>query len=148
MGHLASAQSTIATVSPPELFERMQQAKRPVVVQFWIPNCSQASETLKEYDSLQKVWGGQIDFYLVGITNKPELIEKAVAASGYSRTLYMADTTTSGRIEEHMKNFSTAFSMLAGKGAHDWITVYYSPVKERYSTNKSIKISERKLRKL
>ena len=148
IGQAASAQTDIYTVSPAELFEKMQQAKRPAVVQFWIPNCSVAVETLKEYDHLQHTWEGKIDFYFVGITNKPELIQNAMAASGFSRTVYMADTLASGPIAARMKNFSSAFSVLAGKGSHDWITVYYSPTKERYSTNKGIKISERQLKKL
>ncbi len=148
IGHSMSVQSTITTVSPAALFEKMQQANRPAVVQFWVPNRSRATEILREYDSLQKAWNGKIDFYFVGITNKPELIQNAVAASGFSGTLYMADTVASGPIASRMKSFSSAFSMLAGKGASDWITVYFSPAEKRYLMKKGIKISERLMEKL
>lgn len=141
---LVNAQK-IEALTPLSLYEKIKNSPKPAVVQFWIPNCENRVEIVKNYQNLIKTHGENIDFYFIGITNKEELIADLMAETQFSATLYMADKSISPNdIYQRLPIFSHEFSRLVKGKKKDFITAYLSKnqtkTKFNHDTNPNLKL--------
>lgn len=64
------AQVEIKTLTAKQVYDLIQQSDKASVVKFWVPNCANNVEIVKDYKELISKYGKKIDFYLWELQQK------------------------------------------------------------------------------
>ena len=131
------AQVEIKTLTAKQVYDLIQQSDKASVVKFWVPNCANNVEIVKDYKELISKYGKKIDFYLMGITAKEELVQELIHKTDFTYPLYIINVEKDISLIEKRSVFEEEFLNLFNMPHQEFITVYISEDRqiEEISTN-------------
>jgi len=144
----SSAQAEIKTLTAKQVYDLIQQSEKPALVEFWIPNCSNNVEIVKEYKKVIEKYGSEIDFYLMGITAKPELVQELIDKTGFNYPLYIINVDQQINLMEKRTVFEQQFLSFFKKIHREFIRIYITKDHKVLKINKALDINEKTLAKL
>jgi len=142
------SQAEIKTLTAKQVYGLIQQSNKPSIVEFWVPNCSNNVEIVKEYKSVVEKYGKEIDFYLMGITAKPELVQELIDKTGFNYPLYIINVTQQINLMAKRTVFEQQFLSLFKKRHRQFIRVYITKDHKILKINKALDIDEKTLGRL
>ncbi len=142
------AQAEIKTLTAKQVYDLIQQSNKPSIVEFWVPNCSNNVEIVKEYKKVVEKYGNEIDFYLMGITAKPELVQELIDKTGFNYPLYIINVAQQINLMEKRTVFEQQFLSLFKKKHRQFIRVYITKDHKVLKINKALDIDEKTLGRL
>src|SRR5690606_36706946 len=83
------AQAEIKTLTAKQVYDLIQQSNKPSIVEFWVPNCSNNVEIVKEYRKVVETYGNEIDLYLMGIIVTPEIVQELFDNTCFNYPLFI-----------------------------------------------------------
>lgn len=143
------AQSKITFIAPYELKENIEKSGKPSIIQFWVPNCANAQETITGYKKMEEQYGQHIDFYFIGLTNKEILVADLVNEVRYPYQIYIADTTTEVDINLRKNVFCKLFNeYFSQQKQKDFITVFLDRNDHIVYSGNRLKLKRKQVKKL
>lgn len=142
------AQAEIKTLTAKQVYDLIQQSEKPAVVEFWVPNCANNIEILKNYKKVVEKYDNEIDFYLMGITAKPELVQELIDKTGFNYPLYIINVDEPINLMEKRTVFEQQFLALFKKKHRQFIRMYVTKDHKVLKINKTLDIDDKVLGKL
>lgn len=145
----AYAQDNIIYITPQQLAENIKNnTSKATVIQYWVPNCANATEIITHFNELESKYSQDIEFYFVGITNKKELVTALLEKTGFSHKIYIADPSVNDDLQNRKETFSKKLCQLLTLKKKDFITMYINKKDKVIYYNDAIDIEEEKLKEI
>ena len=91
------------------LIKLIESSKLPSYILFYIPNCPVANkQTLKFCENYIK-YSDKINYIIIAITNKDELIEKSILGNSIKVPIYVLENKNANNVENNYKLFTSEF---------------------------------------
>ncbi len=131
------------------LYQKIKTAEKPVIVQFWIPNCSNSAEIIQEYDETVKNYGQKIDFYFIGITDSDALFLSKLKGNKYiNKNYFMISNIENQALVKCKKNFCLALCKLMNVSPKEFITVCVNKTKHKTYFTDDVDITKKMIKRL
>ena len=119
-------------ITTEHIHQKIRTADKPIIVQFWIPNCSNSAEIIQQYNEIIKKYGQKIDFYFIGITNSDTLFCSKLKGNQFININYfMISNTEHQELVKCKQNFCFALCKLMNLKAKDFLTIYVNKSKNK-----------------
>lgn len=115
----------IISLKPEALLHKINKNKKPVIIQFWNPNCEDVNNILKEYQFLENRYANVIDFYFIGVTDKKSLVFKDLKKAHYNYKIYIIDINYEKNINKRKEKFTKKMSKILKINNNDFITLVF-----------------------
>lgn len=142
------SQTEIKTLTAKQVYDLIQQSDKPSIVEFWVPNCSNNVEIVKKYKNVVEKYGNEIDFYLMGITAKQELVQSLIDKTNFNYPLYIINVDEPINLMEKRSVFEQQFLSLFKKRHRQFIRMYITKDHKVLKINKALDIDEKTLGRL
>lgn len=123
-------------ITAQDLYSKIAQSSKPALIQFWVPNCGNKNNIVRDYKELTDLHGDAVDFYFVGITNLVHLITDVSTHVDYNYPLYYLGYDASIDLMERKERF--AFELLKLMGVEtfdDFNTLYIKELEVIHCSN-------------
>jgi thiol-disulfide isomerase/thioredoxin len=136
-------------VTAEHIHQKLKTAEKPVIVQFWIPNCSNSAEIIQQYNEVIKNYGQKIDFYFIGITNSDTLFCSKLQGNEYiNKNYFMISNIEHQELVKCKQKFCLALCKLMNLKIKDFLTIYVNKSKNKAYTTDDIDITKKMIKKL
>lgn len=118
------AQAEIKTLDAKQVYDLIEQSKKPSFVAFWNPNCEVGEEVLLEYQKVINRYSQNIDIYIIGLTDMHDLMVKMSNKFGLNYPLYGLGGDKSLNLFKRKQQFVQEVSKLTNIDSGDFIMMY------------------------